>query len=73
MGNKNSVNKIYPLIFKKEILIEDQECSICLKKFNNDNVTLPCKHNFHENCITMWLNSKNNCPLCRSNVIFIKK
>ena len=73
MGNKNSVNKIYPLIFKKEILSEEEECSICLKTFKNNNVTLPCKHSFHENCITMWLNSKNNCPLCRSNVIFIKK
>jgi len=28
-------------------------------------VTLPCKHPFHEGCITPWLKSSGTCPVCR--------
>ena len=72
MGINNSKNKIYPIVFKKDILNKDNECSICLKKFKNDNITLPCNHNYHEKCITLWLNEKMNCPLCRTNISFVK-
>lgn len=26
---------------------------------------LPCKHSFHDSCITNWLNISNTCPMCR--------
>ncbi|GJJ13604.1 hypothetical protein Clacol_007860 [Clathrus columnatus] len=32
-------------------------------------VTLPCKHTFHENCITPWLKVKSSCPVCRKSVL----
>ncbi|KAI5661013.1 hypothetical protein M9H77_20336 [Catharanthus roseus] len=47
-------------------------CAICLLEFKeNDYVrTLPvCSHDFHVDCIDIWLRSHANCPLCRA-VIF---
>ena len=33
------------------------------EKFNN--CKLQCGHCFHLNCIYVWLNKNNTCPLCR--------
>ena len=77
---------IYPIITsiptKKEniktkfIIIEgcsipekkDSECSICLE--NSCNWSLPCKHQFHYECIKTWhINkNKNTCPYCRCKI-----
>ena len=57
--------KVYPLIFNKIVLKEEEYCSICLEKFDDNNVTLPCKHHYHENCIMQWFDDKSDCPLCR--------
>lgn len=67
MGNIFVKNiKVYPLIFDKIILKEEgEECSICLEKLNNNHISLPCKHHFHEKCIMRWFDSKHECPLCR--------
>lgn len=45
-------------------------CSICLEDIPSKTVTLPCKHKFHEHCITQWQISgtqmaRNLCPNCR--------
>ncbi|PKU85668.1 RING-H2 finger protein ATL8 [Dendrobium catenatum] len=48
------------------------ECVICLSTFNEgDEVSqlLSCKHLFHASCIDLWLNTHNNCPICRGIVI----
>jgi hypothetical protein len=42
-------------------------CSICLTNINDNNTkTLECKHTFHINCIDIWIDNKNSCPLCRA-------
>ncbi len=28
-------------------------------------IRTPCKHEFHENCLKRWLESKLECPYCR--------
>jgi len=44
-------------------------CAICLENFEDgEEVTvMPCSrgHEFHPDCITMWLGKSNTCPLCR--------
>ncbi len=48
---------------------QNEVCSICMDEANNDLwVEIPCKHKYHLNCIRNWLNSNNNCPVCRSNL-----
>ena len=47
--------------------IEKKNCIIC---FNNiefkDKHYLHCGHCFHCNCIKIWTNQKEICPICRS-------
>lgn len=34
-------------------------------------LTLPCRHNYHETCVTQWLRYKGinaTCPLCKDQV-----
>lgn len=50
------------------------ECSICLDIYEvGDNLacakTNKCNHVFHEDCIKLWLKERNECPLCRANML----
>lgn len=69
-GLDDSVIKTIPLsIHTRKSSVH--ECAVCLLEFEeNDYVrTLPvCSHNFHVDCIDIWLKSHANCPLCRAGV-----
>jgi DNA-directed RNA polymerase subunit RPC12/RpoP len=45
----------------------DHSCSVCKDEFQIEQevVSLPCKHSFHEDCINPWLKERNSCPTCR--------
>ncbi|XP_046641616.1 E3 ubiquitin-protein ligase RNF103-like [Daphnia pulicaria] len=48
--------------------IPDADCAICLDKYRVavDVCGLPCGHQFHRNCIMVWLQRDNHhCPTCR--------
>lgn len=48
-----------------------EKCSICYLNFKkNDFVTsVPvCGHEYHFECIKIWIESKTSCPCCRSNI-----
>ena len=47
------------------------KCNVCLDFMKKDQCVscLPCKHNFHSECINEWLGNYNyNCPICRHEV-----
>ena len=46
------------------------KCCICLEEYRwlDKVVELPCKHNFHHNCIDKWFSNKCTCPVCRFNL-----
>ena len=54
------------------IYLEEKEtCFIC---YNKDvEIQTNCKHNFCNECIHNWMNRKNNCPLCRTEIYQIKE
>jgi hypothetical protein len=72
-SNLNSINE-NPINFP-EIVIQDinkleeanRKCMICLEDFKSkEKVTaLPCIHFFHTQCITEWIERKNECPVCK--------
>lgn len=42
-------------------------CAICRDTFmeGDDLKMLPCNHEFHADCILLWLKGQNTCPICR--------
>ncbi|XP_062221687.1 uncharacterized protein LOC133921006 [Phragmites australis] len=48
-----------------------EQCHICLTGYEDGEQirTLPCKHEFHMQCVDKWLKEVNRvCPLCRGDV-----
>lgn len=63
---------VYESEMKKQSAAAEIECVICLSEFEDREIgrRLPkCSHEFHLECIDMWLNSHVNCPVCRAPVI----
>jgi hypothetical protein len=43
-------------------------CSICLLLIEEDKYITPCEHMFHQNCLSMWSNMAQTCPMCREHI-----
>lgn len=54
----------------KHLCDEGPTCSICLCEYEKGEklVQLPCKHIFHEDCITSWTDNNTRCPLCNTDL-----
>lgn len=50
---------------KKEAYTE-VECPICIDKFDKPVIVQCCGRSFCSSCLNKHLNSKSNCPMCRS-------
>ncbi|XP_076162940.1 peroxisomal biogenesis factor 10 isoform X2 [Ptiloglossa arizonensis] len=61
--NESHNDKYMPLDEKHTKLV----CQLCLEKV--PTTTMSCGHLFCWFCLTDWLNSKPQCPLCREHVI----
>jgi hypothetical protein len=49
---------------------ERENCAVCLELYSNNDIIriLPCRHEFHKNCVDPWLKLKQTCPLCKNNI-----
>ncbi|XP_062086192.1 RING-H2 finger protein ATL63-like [Humulus lupulus] len=80
-GLDPSIISAIPLFVHKATPADDldgleSECVICLSGFEDGDVgrKLPkCSHEFHLECIDMWLGSHSNCPICRAPVVCDEK
>ena len=45
-------------------------CPICLEELVSGEVLrcLPCKHQFHRDCVDRWLTQKATCPICQQSL-----
>ncbi len=79
LDNRADISEIsLTLNFKKFILVNkklekieiNDNCSICLEKFDNIGFKLKCNHCFHEKCFNNFINSCHllKCPLCRQYI-----
>ena len=72
--NKSIANDIINNLVSNKIndvnKISNDNCIICLEnyKIGDSYITLPCIHNFHDECIKKWLSLKNKCPICFSKI-----
>lgn len=49
---------------------EGLKCPICFDeiKDNEDKITTPCFHCFHQQCLRKWMKRKSICPVCRNDI-----
>ena len=57
----------YPMVKAAAL---NETCSFCMEEFGSTDmvVLLPCNHVYHSRVIRAWLNTTQNCPLCRKSV-----
>lgn len=69
--NNYLIPNIDIFIFNNHIKIiknkEKKECCIC---YNDSNIILNCEHNVCINCIKIWTQTANTCPMCRTKILF---
>uniref|UniRef100_A0A8C3GG79 E3 ubiquitin-protein ligase Topors n=1 Tax=Cairina moschata TaxID=8855 RepID=A0A8C3GG79_CAIMO len=46
----------------------ESHCPICLDTWDNTSYVMPCLHQFCFRCIQQWVESKPECPLCKTRV-----
>ena len=58
------------VVINQSQIDENVQCAICMEDFklNDEARQLPCKHFFHESCITEWLKLHGTCPVCRKTL-----
>ena len=70
-NNKKDVEILLKILPNSKIENKtDLKCIICLSGFRigDKEVTLPCLHMFHFNCIKKWFYENRWCPLCKSEI-----
>lgn len=62
----------------KSLKTEDREvqgdgecCAICIEPYKVSETlrSLPCRHEFHKNCIDPWLLEHRTCPMCKMDIL----
>lgn len=68
-GVKNDILKKIPIKTVTKTSTNSM-CAICLKAYEKGQKVffLPCKHNFHIECIKPWFEKNHICPNCRYNI-----
>ena len=81
---KGKENKIFDNKNKKELIDQIDtinydidnttffQCGICMDTFNQGEKVkrLPCEHIFHTDCMSQWIQTKNNCPFCDQTIFY---
>lgn len=75
--SKRSKFKLHPFMMRNSkcaLIDEDSECAICWGDYEDGETVCyspnkRCVHVFHSKCLKPWLKKRNDCPLCKYNII----
>jgi hypothetical protein len=65
-----SSEDLYVSLFSRILRNKDPNmdpCYICLDHVDN-YIILPCSHRVHANCLKIWMDLSDRCPMCRRNI-----
>lgn len=73
---KRVENQIHDIENKFQFVLNTSSCSICLNNFTSPIMEPGCQNIFCGECLLVWLQKNNTCPLCRieiepNNLIYI--
>ena len=66
--SKISIERLNEVTVDENLLrYEMPNCAICQDRFEKDMILkkMPCNHLCHSQCLLIWLEGCNTCPLCR--------
>ena len=69
--NEEINREITDEIIMVKIQTSNETCSICFENISEEIYCIECKHEYHIECLELWLKRSNTCPLCRTVVKFI--
>ncbi|CAK9185570.1 unnamed protein product [Ilex paraguariensis] len=67
-ASKSAIDALPNIKMTKALLASDSsQCAVCKDSFeiHEEAKQMPCKHIYHKDCITPWLELHNSCPVCR--------
>lgn len=77
LANSKRVSQLPSRRIRRTESSECESCAICLDDFKPQQkvLTLPCKHIFHNGCISKWLkmNEDPSCPVCKAPAFGVDK
>jgi hypothetical protein len=55
---------------KQQGVCLENSCTVCQEEYRGQDsiMQLPCKHWFHQECISKWLQGSKMCPVCMCEV-----
>ncbi|XP_073954675.1 ring finger protein goliath isoform X2 [Choristoneura fumiferana] len=55
----------------RELQGDGECCAICIEPYKVSETlrSLPCRHDFHKNCIDPWLLEHRTCPMCKMDIL----
>jgi len=68
-ASEEAINKLEQVQYNAEGA-EIKCCPVCQEDYNHGEnlVRLPCKHEYHNDCVKPWLAKHNSCPMCRQQI-----
>ena len=68
--SKIMLGKCLECVLDVDTVCSQPSCPICSEDFtvSSEETKLPCGHLFHRPCVLPWLQQKQNCPICRSQL-----
>jgi hypothetical protein len=68
-ASEEAINKLQQVQYHPEGA-EIKCCPVCQEDYHHGEnlVRLPCKHEYHNDCVKPWLAKHNSCPMCREQI-----
>ncbi|KAL1554734.1 hypothetical protein AAHA92_15262 [Salvia divinorum] len=67
---RSSIDALPTVKISRRHVRADCTCAVCKERFELGSQVrkLPCKHLYHSDCITPWLQQRSSCPVCRQQI-----
>ncbi|KAK6343290.1 hypothetical protein TWF730_010884 [Orbilia blumenaviensis] len=69
-ASRDTINSLPKVKVTQAEVDDGTECVVCQDEYKVDEevVKLPCKHIYHGECVTRWLETHDACPICRTPI-----